>query len=121
VKELADRLGGAFLARPGTLETPATVKRRLLLVALITALAIGGAYRVTGPADESWTAAELRDLAGLPNPPAPFAPTRGGDIRPLSPEEYEQLREIRALIERFPVPDQFVNVRPPATGGGGGG
>jgi hypothetical protein len=113
VSAVMETLRGPLLAQPGRLETPGTVKRRLLVVAAIMALAFGGAYAAFGPGDGPWSPAELRDMAGLPRPPVPFAPTRDGDIRALSPHEHQQLEEIRGLIERFPVPDQFVNVRPP--------
>ena len=111
---------GPFLAQPGRLETPGAVKRRLLLVASVTAIAVSGVYTIdaldrTAP----WTPQEQRDMAGLPEPPARFAPIESGRLRRLSPEEFAQLQEIRALVERFPVPDEFVNVRKPGKRGGG--
>lgn len=117
---VAGLLRRSVLARPGHLETPATVKRRLLVVAAVMALAATGAYSTVGTAAGPWSGAELRDLAGLPEPPAPFVPSREGDIRQLSPQEFQQLQEIRGLIERFPVPDEFANVDPPAREAGGG-
>jgi hypothetical protein len=110
-------LRGAFLARPGRIETPGAVKRRLLLVASVAAIAVSGVYTIDSLDRTSpWTAQEQRDLAGLPNPPARFAPIEDDRLRQLSPEEYAQLQEIRALVERFPVPDEFVNVRKPGRG-----
>ena len=109
---------GAFLARPGTIEAPGVVKRRLLLVASIAAIAISGVYTFEALDRTSpWSSQEQRDMAGLPDPPAQFAPIEGGDLRQLSPAEYAQLQEIRSLVERFPVPDDFVNVRRPGRGG----
>jgi len=96
---------------------PGIVKRRLLLVASVAAIAVSGVYTIDS-LDRStpWTAKEQRDLAGLPDPPARFAPIEDGRLRQLSPEEYAQLQEIRALVERFPVPDDFVNIRKPGKG-----
>lgn len=120
--EASGGLRGPLLAWPGRIETAGTVKRRLLLVASIMAIAIAGVYSVEALGRTSpWTSQEQRDMAGLPNPPAQYAPTDDGDLRQLSPEEFAQLQEIRALIERFPVPDQFVNVRPPGKGARGRG
>jgi hypothetical protein len=99
---------------------PGTVKRRLLLVASIMAIALSGVYTVESIGRSSpWTMQEQRDMAGLPNPPAQFAPNEDGKLRQLSPEEFAQLQEIRALVERFPVPDQFAEVRSPRSRGGG--
>lgn len=113
-------LRGPFLARPGRIETPGAVKRRLLLVASVTAIAISGVYTMEALDRTSpWTMQEQRDMAGLPNPPARFAPIEDGRLRQLSPAEFEQLQEIRALVERFPVPDEFINVRKPGKRGGG--
>jgi hypothetical protein len=110
---------GSMLARPGRIESSGTVKRRLLLVASVMAIAISGVYTVQAlDAVTPWTAQEQRDMAGLPHPPAQFAPTDDGNLRLLSPEEYAQLQEIRSLIERFPVPDEFVNIRRPGRGRG---
>ena len=93
------------------------MKRRLLLVASIAAIAVSGVYTIDSlDRTVPWSAQEQRDLAGLPDPPARFAPIEDGRIRQLSPEEYAQLQEIRALVERFPVPDDFVNVRKPGKG-----
>lgn len=107
---LLERLRAPLLAWPGRLETPGLVKRRLLLVATIGALALSAAYGASGEAAPApFFGRELRDMAGLPEPPARFAPTDDGDIRRLSPEEYGQLQKIKRLIERFPVPDAFVD------------
>ncbi len=115
-------LSAPLLPWPGQIETPGLVKRRLLLAAVIMAIAVTGAYEVTQrPPGEPFSRQQLEDMAGLPRPPANFAPTDDGRLRELSPEEYQQLREIRQLIERFPVPDQFVNVRPGEGRGGGEG
>jgi hypothetical protein len=123
--ELGGAVRGPFLSWPGRIESAGTVKRRLLLVASIMAIAVAGVYEVSSMGPSSpWTDQEERDMAGLPNPPAPFTPTESGDIRQLSPAEYAQLQEIKQLIERFPVPDEFVNIRPEGGGrnrGGGGG
>lgn len=118
--QLVERIRRPLMAWPGRLETGSTVKRRLLLVAVVMAVAISGAYVVAGlPEPVPWSPTQLRDLSGLPNPPAPFAPTDDGDLRRLSPEEYQQLQEIRRLIERFPVPEEFARVDEPGQGGGG--
>lgn len=102
----------SLLGWPGRIETAGTVKRRLLLVASIAAIAVAGVYTVSSLGETPpWTPQEQRDMAGLPQPPAQFAPTEDGDLRRLSPEEYAQLEEIRALIERFPVPDEFAKLR----------
>lgn len=112
---------GPLLAWPGRLETPGTVKRRLLLVASIMAIALSGAYTVESLGRSSpWTMQQQRDMAGLPDPPAQFAPMEDGRLRQLSPEEFAQLQEIRSLVERFPVPDEFAKLRPPRSRGGGG-
>ena len=113
---------GALLARTGAIDTPGTVKRRLLLVASVMAIAVSGVYTVAAMGGPSpWTAQETKDMAGLPEPPVRYAPNEDGDIRKLSPAEYAQLQEIRSLIERFPVPDEFVNIRTPGSGRKGGG
>ena len=83
------------------------------------AIAVSGVYTVeeigrTTP----WTSQQQKDMAGLPNPPAQYAPMEDGRLRELSPEEYEQLQEIRSLVERFPVPDEFANIRRPGERGG---
>jgi hypothetical protein len=117
---LIDRSGGirgSLLARPGSIETPGVVKRRLLLVASIAAIAISGVYTVEAlDRTTPWTPQEQRDLAGLPEPPARFAPAEGGGMRRLSPAEFAQLQEIRSLVERFPVPDDFAKIRVPGKG-----
>ena len=114
--------GGPLLHWPGRIETPGIVKRRLLLVASVMAIAVTGVYVVDAlKPTTNWSEQELRDMAGLPDPPAAFTPTEDGDIRQLSPEEHAQLLEIKQLIERFPVPDEFVNIEPPGQGGGGKG
>lgn len=106
----------ALLARPDRVETPGAVKRRLMVVAWAMAIAVSGVYAVAAvPDPQPWSANELQDMSGLPQPPAQFAPTEDGGLRRLSPEEYGQLQEIRRLIERFPVPDEFV-----AAGSGAG-
>lgn len=108
------RLRAALLARPGVIESPGIVKRRLLLVASIAAIAVSGVYTLESLDRTSpWTAQQQRDMAGLPDPPARFAPIEDGRLRQLSPEEFAQLQEIRSLVERFPVPDEFVNIREP--------
>lgn len=115
------RVRGPLLAWPGQVETPGTVKRRLLLVASIMAIALSGVYTVTSLGRSSpWTMQEQRDMAGLPRPPAQFAPTEDGNLRQLSPEEFAQLQEIRSLVERFPVPDEFAKIRSPRNGSRGG-
>ena len=115
-------LRGPLLAWPGRIETPGTVKRRLLFVASIMAIALSGVYTVESLGRSSpWTMQEQRDMAGLPNPPAQFAPMEDGSLRQLSPKEFAQLQEIRALVERFPVPDEFAKIRSPRKGSKGGG
>ncbi|HEV3474715.1 MAG TPA: hypothetical protein VG602_05080 [Actinomycetota bacterium] len=112
---------GALLAWPGQVETPGMVKRRLMVVAWAMAIAVSGVYAVANlPDAPPWSANELQDMAGLPHPPAQFAPEEDGSLRRLSPEEYQQLQEIRRLIERFPVPDDLVNAGTagPAPAGG---
>jgi hypothetical protein len=114
VAGIREAIRGSLLARPGRLETPGVVKRRLMVVAWVVAIAVSGVYAVAGVPDVApWSPHELQDMAGLPQPPAQFAPTDDGSLRQLSPEEYGQLQEIRRLIEQFPVPDGF-------TGGGTG-
>lgn len=95
------------------------VKRRLLLVASIAAIALSGVY-TTAALDRTspWSSQEQRDMAGLPTPPAQYAPMEDGQLRQLSPEEYAQLQEIRSLVERFPVPDEFSRIGRPGKGGG---
>jgi hypothetical protein len=102
---------GSLGSWPGRIETSGMVRRRLLLVAVIMALAVGGVVAVAGSGSgEPFSPSQLRDLSGLPEPPAHFVSTEDGDLRRLSPEEIEQLREIRSLIERFPVPDAFARL-----------
>ena len=115
-------LRGPFLAWPGRIETPGLVKRRLLLVASVAAIAVSGLYTIESLDQTSpWTQQEQRDMAGLPDPPAQYAPIENGDLRQLSPEEFAQLQEIRALVERFPVPDEFAKVPKPGKGARRGG
>lgn len=118
----SEGLRGPFLAWPGRIETPGLVKRRLLLVASVAAIAVSGVYTI-GSLDQTspWTQEEQRDMAGLPDPPAQYAPIENGDLRQLSPEEFAQLQEIRALVERFPVPDEFAKVPKPGKGARRGG
>lgn len=120
MRSLPERLRSWLLAWPGRLETPAVVKRRLMVVATVMAMGVTAAYSLAAPGEAPWTDTELRDLAGLPDPPARFAPTADGDIRRLTPEEFRQLQEIRYLIERFPVPDQLAGARRPAGDRGDG-
>jgi hypothetical protein len=116
------RIRGPFVAWPGRIETPGLVKRRLLLVASIAAITVSGVYTIDSLDRTSpWTSQEQRDMAGLPDPPAQYAPIENGQLRQLSPEEYAQLQEIRALVERFPVPDEFAKVGKPGRGGRKGG
>jgi hypothetical protein len=116
--ELGRGIGGALLAWPGRIETPGTVKRRLLLVASIMAIALSGVYMVDAVGNVSpWSSGEIIDMCGLPNPPANCAASDDGNLHQLSPEEFAQLQEIQALIQRFPVPpDEFANLRPPGKG-----
>jgi hypothetical protein len=117
MSELGGGLRGPLLAWPGRIETPGTVKRRLLLVASVMAIALSGLYVVEALGRVSpWSSGEVIDMCGLPNPPANCAASDDGELHQLSPAEFAQLQEIRNLIERFPVPDQFVNVRPPGKG-----
>ena len=113
------RLRGSLLAWPGRIETPGIVKRRLLLVASIMAIALSGFYAVDAIGDASpWSSSQVIDMCGLPHPPVTCAQSEDGSLHQLSPEELAQLQEIRALVERFPVPEAFSNVREPRGGGG---
>jgi hypothetical protein len=113
-------LRGSLLAWPGRIETPGTVKRRLLLVASVMAIALSGFYVVDGlGATSPWSSGEIIDMCGLPNPPARCAASDDGDLHQLSPAEFAQLQEIQSLIRRFPVPDAFAGV--PGKGGRSGG
>lgn len=115
--ELGGGLRGPLLAWPGRIETPGTVKRRLLLVASIMAIALSGVYMVDAVGNVTpWTSGEIVDMCGLPNPPANCAASEDGNLHQLSPEEFAQLQEIQGLIQRFPVPDEFANIRPPGKG-----
>jgi hypothetical protein len=117
VTELGGSLRGPLLAWPGRIETPGTVKRRLLLVASVMAIALSGVYMVEAVGNVSpWSSGEVLDMCGLPNPPANCAASEDGNLHQLSPEEFAQLQEIQGLIERFPVVDEFANVRPPGKG-----
>lgn len=112
----ADSLG----SWPGRIESSGMVRRRLLLVAVIMALAVGGVVAVAGTGSgQPFSPSQLRDLSGLPEPPAHFVSTEEGDLRRISPEEIEQLGEIRSLIERFPVPDAFARLDEAGPGGEG--
>ncbi|MGH2710914.1 MAG: hypothetical protein ACRDH9_06905 [Actinomycetota bacterium] len=92
----------------------------MLLVASVFAIAVSGVYTVDAIGKTTpWTPQQQQDMAGLPNPPAQYAPMEDGRLRQLSPEEYAQLQEIRSLVERFPVPDEFANIKNPAQRGGG--
>ena len=113
------RVRGSLLAWPGRIETPGTVKRRLLLVASIMAIALSGYYVVDSIAGPSpWSPDEVIDMCGLPHPPVTCAASEDGNLHQLSPEELAQLQEIRSLVERFPVPEAFSEVRTPRGGGG---
>jgi hypothetical protein len=115
------RVRGSLLAWPGRIETPGVVKRRLLLVASIMAIALSGFYAVEAIGDEApWSSAEVIDMCGLPHPPVTCAESEDGSLHQLSPEELAQLQEIRSLVERFPVPEAFSGVRAPRSRGGGG-
>jgi hypothetical protein len=115
------RVRGSLLAWPGRIETPGVVKRRLLLVASIMAIALSGFYVVDSMGAESpWSSGEVIDMCGLPYPPVTCAQGEDGSLHQLSPAELAQLQEIRNLVERFPVPEAFSDVRPPRSRGGGG-
>lgn len=117
--ELADRLR-SLGSWPGRIEGAGLVRRRLMVVAVILALAVSGVFAVTGTdSGDPFSPSQLRDLSGLPEPPVHFVSTDDGDLQRLSPEELEQLREIRGLIERFPVPDAFTRLDGGRRGGGG--
>ena len=116
-----DRARGSVLAWPGRIETPGIVKRRLLLVASIMAIALSGYYVVDSMGETSpWSSGEVIDMCGLPHPPVTCAESEDGSLHQLSPEELAQLQEIRSLVERFPVPEAFSDVRAPRSRGGGG-
>jgi hypothetical protein len=115
------RLRGSLLAWPGRIETPGTVKRRLLLVASVMAIALSGFYAVESIGRSSpWSSTQVIDMCGLPRPPANCAVKEDGSLHQLSPAEFAQLQEIRGLVERFPVPEGFSDVRAPRSRGGGG-
>lgn len=114
-------LTGPLGSWPDRIEATTTVRRRLLLVAVVLALAVAGTLTIGGASSGTpFTPAQLRDLSGLPEPPAHFVGTEEGGLRRLSPQELEQLREIRGLIERFPVPDAFARIEGDERGGRGG-
>lgn len=115
------RVRGSLLAWPGRLETPGTVKRRLLLVASVMAIGLSGLYVVESiGAASPWSSDQVIDMCGLPRPPVTCAAGEDGSLHQLSPEELAQLQEIRNLVERFPVPEAFNDVRAPRSRGGGG-
>ena len=128
VSEAAGRLAvseararGSLLAWPGRIETPGTVKRRLLLVASVMAIALSGLYVLDSlGAPSPWSSREVIDMCGLPHPPATCAASEDGSLHQLSAEELRQLQEIRALVERFPVPEQFADIPSRRSRGGGG-
>jgi hypothetical protein len=113
------RVGAALGAWPGRIESVGHVKRRLLVVAAVAALAIGGTYAVLemGPSAAPFTDSEVRDLSGLPEPPVRFVQEDNGSLRQLTPQELEQLQQLNELIRNFPAPDIFVQ-RPGAGGKG---
>ncbi|MGH2739273.1 MAG: hypothetical protein ACRDH6_02140 [Actinomycetota bacterium] len=105
-------MAGALVAWPGRIETPALVKRRLLVVSMAMSLILTGFIVLqTSYADAPFTNQQLEDLSGLPRPPVPYVSTDGGSMKQLTPAEVRQLERIRQLIEHFPVPDAFVNSR----------
>ena len=105
----AGRVRASLDARPGRIESVGQVKRRLLVVAIVSALTIVGVYSVTGsealPSPFSDT--ELKDLSGLPKPPVHFVQDQDGSLRELTPAEQEQLRQLQDLIRNFPAPQIF--------------
>ena len=103
------RLGQWLGAWPGRLESPGHVKRRLLVVAVVAGLAIGGAAFVTQatPGRGPFTEVELRDMSGLPQPPVRFVQDADGTYRELTAEELEQLRQLQELIRNFPAPQNL--------------
>lgn len=111
----------ALLPWPGRVETPRLVKQRLLLVATVMAISLSGMHSVMSTeAAAPFSNPELRNMSGLPQPPVRFAPvgrSADGRIRQLTKEEFRQLEDIRRLIDRFPVPDAFVNAERPKRGG----
>lgn len=118
---LAGRVRDALGTWPGRIESGVTVRRRLLVVAVVMALGVSGFLAIAGAGSgEPFSPAQLRDLSGLPEPPAHFVTSDEGGLRRLTPEELAQLREIRTLIERFPVPDAFARVDGEGRGNRGG-
>jgi hypothetical protein len=118
--------GGWLGMLPGRLESPGQVKRRLLFVTLIAALAMFGASTVlSGPARGPYSQEQLKDLSGLPEPPVRYVQDSDGTYRELSDEELEQLRQLQELIRQFPAPQNFgggsvPTVRPSPPGSTGG-
>jgi hypothetical protein len=111
-----DRFLGPLVGR---LETPGQVKRRMLVISLVAAIAASGAYTVTrlGPDPGPFNAQELRDMSGLPAPPVRFVQDADGTFRTLNPEELEQLRQLQELIRNFPAQNfgEGVLPQPPTT------
>ncbi len=106
-----------FGAWPGRIETPGHVKRRLLVVSVVAALAVGGVVATTQftPARGPFTQSELQDMSGLPEPPVRFVQDTDGTYRELTAEELEQLRQLQELIENFPAPQNLGGgFQPPA-------
>lgn len=94
---------------PGRLESVGQVKRRMLVVSVVAALAMSGAYVVSRPSPPAspFSGDELRDLAGLPAPPVRFVQESDGTLRRLSPDEQKQLAQLQDLIRNFPAPSIF--------------
>ena len=93
-------LGRWLGAWPGRLETPGHVKRRLLVVSVVGALTLGGAYAVTtfGPDTGPFTPTELRECLGSPSRPGgssrtPTAPTGSSARGALQLEQLQRSSE----------------------------
>ncbi len=90
---------------PGRLESAGHVKRRMLVIAVVGALSVGGVYAVSqfGPETGPFTGAELRDMSGLPQPPVRFAIDGDGNYHELTTEELQQLQELQTFIDSIPA------------------
>jgi hypothetical protein len=90
---------------PGRLESAGHVKRRMLVIAVVAGLSIGGVYAVTqfGPETGPFTGAELRDMSGLPQPPVRFVVDADGNYHELTAEELQQLEELQRFIDSIPA------------------
>jgi hypothetical protein len=113
----AERVRKALGPLPGRLESHGQVKRRLLVVAVVAALAVSGTYAVMNQGSGGaapFTKHELQDLSGLPHPPVHYVQDKDGTYRELTPEEYQKLQELQELVKGFPAPQVFESPSPGA-------